>query len=217
MTVLLLVRHAHTDAAGRRLTGWLPGVHLSERGREQAARLAERLDGVPIAAIYSSPLERCRETARPLAEAHGLTIRDLDDLGEIRFGAWTDRTLAQLRRTKLWRAVQTAPSTVRFPDGESYLEVQDRALREIERIARAHPRDTVAIVSHADVIRLLLAHFAGVHPDLFQRIVVDPASVSVVALGDGPRVVYKVNDTGDLSALRRGRSGRRAGRAKVGG
>ncbi len=216
MTLLLLVRHGHTDVAGRRLTGWLPGVHLSDRGREQAERLAERLDGVPIAAVYSSPLERCLETARPLAEARGLAVRGRDDLGEIRFGAWTDRTLAQLRRTKLWRAVQTAPSTVRFPDGESYLEVQDRALREVERIALAHPRDTVAVVSHADVIRLLLAHFAGIHPDLFQRLVVDPASVSVVALGDGPRVIHKVNDTGDLSALKPRRR-RRAGRAKVGG
>ncbi|HZP90652.1 MAG TPA: MSMEG_4193 family putative phosphomutase [Actinomycetota bacterium] len=217
MTLLLLVRHAHTDVAGRRLTGWLPGVHLSERGREQALRLAERLEGVPITAVYSSPLERCLETAHPLAEARGLAIRNRDDLGEIRFGAWTDRTLAQLRRTKLWRAVQVAPSTVRFPDGESYLEVQGRALREVERIARAHPRQTVAVVSHADVIRLLLAHFAGVHPDLFQRIVVDPASVSVVALGDGVRAIHKVNDTGDLSALRSRGRGRGPGRAKVGG
>jgi probable phosphomutase (TIGR03848 family) len=209
VTVLLLIRHGHTESSGKRLTGWMPGVHLSERGREEAERLARRLNGVPVAAVYASPLERCRETAAPLADARSLPVESREDLGEVRFGAWTDRTLAQLRRTKLWTAVQHNPSAVRFPEGESFLEVQGRALREVERIVAAHPKQTAAVVSHGDVIRLLIAHFAGVHTDLFQRIVVDPASVSVVVVGDGPRIIYKLNDTGDLSALARpgGRQG----------
>jgi len=217
MSVLLLIRHGHTDSAGKRLTSWMPGVHLSERGREEAERLARRLDGIPVAAVYSSPLERCRETAAPLADARGLPVESREDLGEVRFGAWTDRTLAQLRHTRLWTAAQHSPSTVRFPEGESYLEVQDRALAEVERLVAAHPKQAIAVVSHGDVIRLLLAHFAGIHLDLFQRLAVDPASVSVIAAGEGPRIVCKMNDTGDLSVLERPSGGRRGSRQKVRG
>ena len=124
MTTLLLVRHGHTDAAGKRLTGRAPGVHLNELGRRQAERLVERLDGVRIDAIVSSPLERCRETAAPLAKARGRAV----DVGrawiEVGYGEWTGRSISQLRRTKLWRRVMFAPSNVRFPGGESLLEVQ---------------------------------------------------------------------------------------------
>ncbi len=201
MSVVLLIRHAATRVTGTRLTGWAPGFHLSAEGREQAERLAERLDGVPIRGIYSSPLERCRETAEPLARRLGLTARVRPDLGEVRFGDWTNRTLAQLRRTKLWRNVQLTPSTVRFPGGESFLEVQERSVREVLRIADAHPDDVVAAVTHADVIKLLLAHFAGMHQDAFQRLVVDPCSVSVVAIQDGVPRVVKLNDTGELAHL----------------
>jgi len=202
MTTVLLVRHAHTDAAGKRLTGWTPGVHLNERGRKQAERLAERLHDVPIRAIYSSPLERCRETAAPLAKAKGLPVRIRRALTEVGYGDWTGRSISSLRRTKLWRQVMLAPSTVRFPGGESLLEVQGRAISEVLRIAQAHPRDVVAVLSHADVIRLLVAHLAGMHADHLQRLVVDTASVSVVALGDGIPRLLRVNDTGELPAPR---------------
>lgn len=201
MTLVLLVRHGLTEVTGTRLTGWTPGFHLSATGREQAEHAAERLAGLSVRAIYSSPLERCVETAEPLAARLGLRVRRREDLGEVRYGDWTGRSLSQLARTKLWRAVQSAPSNVRFPGGESFLEVQDRAVREVRRIAAAHPRSTVAVYSHADLIKLLVAHFAGMHQDLFQRLVIEPASVSVVWLGEGPPRVVKVNDTADLSGV----------------
>jgi probable phosphoglycerate mutase len=202
MTVLLLIRHAQTDTAGKRLTGWQRGVHLNDRGREQANELAERLDGVPIRAIYSSPLERCRETAAPLARARGLTVSARRALLEVDYGDWTGRSIAALRRTKRWRVLLSAPSRIRFPGGESMLGVQERAVAEVERIVARHPRDVVAIVSHADVVRLALLHYAGMHLDELQRLVVEPASVSVVAVEDGPARIVKVNDTGGLAALR---------------
>ncbi len=213
MALLLLIRHGLTDATGRRLTGWTPGVHLSDRGREQSERLVERLSGVPIRALYSSPLERCLETAGPISATRGIEIDVRDDLGEVRYGDWTGRPLAQLARTKLWRAVQQVPSRVRFPGGESLLEVQERAVREAERILTAHPRGTAALFSHGDVIRLLLAHFTGVHPDLFQRLIVEPASVSAVFAGDGVPRIVKLNDTGGLADL----APRKAHRAEVRG
>jgi probable phosphomutase (TIGR03848 family) len=209
VTLLLLVRHGLTDATGKQLTGWAPGVHLSEKGEQQAERVGERLAGLPLAAIYSSPLERCRETARPLAATTRLSVRVRPALGELKFGAWTGRSLRQLSRTKLWGAVQTAPSRARFPEGESVPEAQERAVAEIERIARDHPKDAVAVFSHADVIKLALAWFMGVHIDLFQRLTVSPASVSAIVLGfSAPRIVL-VNDTGDLGDLAPTRSRRR--------
>ncbi len=202
MTLLLLIRHGSTTATDKGvLAGWTPGIHLSDGGREQAERLAERLRGLPIRAVYSSPLERCRETAAPLAAARGLRPMVRSGLGEVRYGRWTGRPLRQLARTKLWRTVMQVPSRARFPDGESLLEVQERAVRETERIVAAHPRSAVAIVSHGDVIRLLLAHFGGAHTDMFQRLIVDPGSVSAVFAGDGLPRILKVNDTGDLADL----------------
>ncbi len=210
MPVLLLIRHALTELTGKKMIGWTPGVHLSEKGRAQAEQLAQRLSAVPVTSIYSSPLERCRETAEPLAAFKGLDIHVAPDIGEIRVGEWTGRPLAQLARTKLWRSIQQSPSTARFPGGETLLEVQERAVGEVTRLMQEHPRGVVALVSHGDPIRLLLAHFAGVHVDLFQRIVVDPASVSVVAAGDGMPRIVKVNDTGGLDGLARRRPRRRA-------
>ena len=202
MTVLLLIRHAHTDAAGKRLTGWSQGVHLNARGQQEAERLAERLDGIPVDAVFSSPLERCRETIAPLARRRGLPVAGRRGLLEVDYGDWTGRTISQLRRTKLWRSVQQTPSTVRFPNGESFLEVQSRAVAELGRITAAHPAGTVAVVTHADVVRLLIAHHAGMHTDHVQRLVVDPASITVVAVAEGTTRLLKVNDTGGLEALR---------------
>ena len=201
MSVLLLVRHALTDSTGKRLTGWQPGVHLSVRGQQQAEALAERLAPLPVAAIYSSPLERCRETARPFASQARLSVRVKPALGELRFGEWTGRSLRQLSRTKLWKVVQVTPSLARFPDGESIPEAQARAVREVERIAEKHTKEIVAVFSHADVIKLLLAWFSGTHVDLFQRLSVSPASVSAVALGSGPPRILCVNETGGLGDL----------------
>ena len=210
MTTLLLVRHGHTDAAGKRLTGRAPGVHLNELGRRQAERLVERLDGVRIDAIVSSPLERCRETAAPLAKARGRAV----DVGrawiEVGYGEWTGRSISQLRRTKLWRRVMFAPSNVRFPGGESLLEVQGRAVDATLDIAARHARGTVLVVSHADVIRLLVAHLAGMHADHLQRLSIDTASITAVSISDGFPRLLTVNDTDDLAVLR-------SGRGKLGG
>jgi len=197
----LLIRHALTDATGRTLTGWTPGVSLSERGRAQAGALAERLAPVPLAAVYSSPLERCLETAGPLAASRRLVVQAVEDLGEVRYGDWTGRSLAQLARTRLWGAIQRMPSGVRFPGGESLLETQDRAVGAMAAIAGGHRSGTFAVVSHGDVIRLLLAHYAGVHVDQFQRLVVSPSSVTAIALGDGVPRIVRVNDTGGVADL----------------
>jgi len=202
MTVLLLVRHGQTPTAGKTLTGWQRGVHLTDRGREQADALVARLEGVPVAAIYSSPLERCRETAAPLAAARGLPVRVRRGLIETGYGDWTGRSIAQLRRTRLWRTLQRSPSAIRFPAGESLRDVQTRAVDETLAIAADHPNDVVVIVTHADVVRLALAHFAGMHVDLFERLAVEPGSVSAVAVHDGLARIVKVNDTGDLLGLR---------------
>ena len=202
MTTLLLVRHGHTDAAGKRLTGRAPGVHLNELGRGQAERLVERLDGVRIDTIVSSPLERCRETAAPLAKARGHAV----DVGrafiEVGYGEWTGRSISQLRRTKLWRRVMSAPSNVRFPGGESLLEVQVRAVDASFDIAARHARGTVLVVSHADVIRLLVAHLAGMHADHLQRLSIDTASITAVSISDGFPRLLTVNETDDLAVLR---------------
>lgn len=223
MTTILLVRHGHTDVAGKRLTGWTPGVRLNDVGRAEADRLVERLDGVPVDAIYSSPLERCKETAAPLARARRLSVRVRRGLLETGYGEWTGRTIAQVRRTKEWRTVELAPSAMRFPGGESLLEVQARAVAEVHRIARAHPRATVAVVTHADPIRLVVLQMAGSNVDHLQRIVVDTGSVTALLLDDGLPRLLKVNDTGDLSSLRprprrrRSENTRRGGSTKVRG
>ena len=210
MATLLLIRHGHTDAAGKRLTGWQPGVHLNDRGRTEADRLVERLDGVRVEAIYSSPLERCRETAAPLAKVRRLSVHIRRRLIDTGYGEWTGRSIAQVRKTKLWRTVERVPSAMRFPGGESLLEVQARAVDEVNRIAQEHRKGIVVVVSHADPIRLVIAHVAGAHADHLHRLVVDPGSVTVVALGDGGPRLLKVNDTGDLAGLR-------SGSRKVGG
>jgi probable phosphomutase (TIGR03848 family) len=207
MTVLLLIRHGHTDTAGKRLTGWNRGIHLNEHGRAQADELVERLDGVPVTAIYSSPLERCRETAAPFAKERGLAVRTRRGLLEVDYGEWSGRSLSQLRRTTLWKVVQQTPSAMVFPGGESLLGVQSRAVAELDAIAAEHPKATVAIFTHADVVRLALAHYAGMHLDLLQRLVVDPASISVVSTGGGVPRLVKVNETGGMASLvPRGRS-----------
>ncbi|MGH2787361.1 MAG: MSMEG_4193 family putative phosphomutase [Actinomycetota bacterium] len=190
MTTFYFVRHGLTDHTGQRLSGWQPGVHLSEAGRAQAEAVADRLAEAPLVAVYASPIDRTLETARPIAERHKLKVIVRDGLGEVHYGRWTNRSFKSLRRTKLWEVVQRWPSAARFPEGESIRELQARAMTEVEMIASAHTRRAVCVVSHADVIRVVLAHYLGVHLDLFQRIEISPASVSVVDVGEfGPRVL----------------------------
>lgn len=201
MALLFLIRHGVTDQTGKRLYGRSPDIHLSDLGRAQADALAARFEGVRLQAVYASPLERCLETAAPLAAAQRLEIRPSDGLLEVDYGSWTGRPLANLARTKLWPVVQQLPSQARFPGGESLAEAGSRASAELLRIAVAHPRGRVAVVTHGDPIRLAISDLAGAHIDQFQRIMIEPGSVSVVGLRSGalPRI-FLVNDTGDLSA-----------------
>ena len=212
MRLLLLLRHAVTEHTGARLSGWAPGVHLSEAGREQARALAERLAPVPLDAVYASPLERCQETAAALASPRGLAVGALEDVGEVRYGDWTGRELKELARQPLWKVVQAAPSAARFPGGESLYEMQARAVLAVERLRAAHPGQTVAVCSHADVIKAVTGHYLGAHLDLFQRLVVSPASLTALAFGPVPYLL-RLNDTGgvaDLLPPKRGRRRRRA-------
>jgi probable phosphomutase (TIGR03848 family) len=190
MMNLLLIRHALNNWVGEKLAGWTPGVHLNDQGHAQAQGLAQRLAEMPLVAIYSSPLERAMETAQPLAEACGLTIQVREGLGEVRVGEWTGRTLDEVKKEKLWPVVQVYPGGARFPGGESLRETQARMVAELDTIRDAHPNQTVAVVSHADPIKLAAAHYVGLPLDLFQRLTISPASVTAFSFTPyGPRLV----------------------------
>jgi probable phosphomutase (TIGR03848 family) len=213
VTTIVLLRHATTAATGKRLGGWTPGVHLDDAGVAQAEAAADRLAELPVAAVYASPLERTQETAKHVARRHGLRVRTRRAVGEVDYGEWTDRPLAELRRLKLWKVVQHTPSRVTFPGGESIRGAQQRAVDALEDLAAEHADDTIVVVSHADVIKAVLAHHLGMPLDTFQRLHVAPASVSVLHLTDGAApVVARINDHGPLAAppRRPGRRGRRA-------
>jgi probable phosphoglycerate mutase len=198
MTTLFLLRHGLTAVTGKKLYGQTRGISLDERGLAQAEQLVARFSPVRVTAVYSSPLERCIETVEPLANARGLPVIERDGLIEMDAGTWTNRPLAQLRRTRLWRDVMDRPSHFRFPDGDSFAEAQARVLAEIHAIAARHPRGRVVVGTHGDIVRMLVSHFTGAHLDLFQRTMSDPASVSVVHVGQGHPRVLLVNDTGGL-------------------
>jgi probable phosphomutase (TIGR03848 family) len=202
-SLVLLVRHGRAEYKPGRLYGWTPGVHLSSDGREEAKRLAERLEVVRLSAIYSSPLERCVETAEAVADGRRLDVRIEEKLGEVRYGSWQGRTFRSLAKTKLWRTVQLAPSQARFPgpEGESLLELQRRGVEAIEEIRHRHRKGAVAVFSHADMIKAMLAHYLGMHLDLFQRLNVETASVSAIAFFGGFPRVLRVGDTGNYEAL----------------
>jgi probable phosphoglycerate mutase len=200
---VLFVRHGRTPTTGKLLPGRAAGLHLSDDGRAQAHAVAERLSVLrSIDAVYSSPLERTRETAAPIAAARGLKVRIERGLLEADIGDWTGRELKAVRRAPEWKAVQRHPSGFRFPGGESFLELQGRMVATVERLRAAHPGGTVVAVSHADPIKAAVAHALGTHLDLFQRFAVSPCSVSVVAYADSAPVVLSVNSVGDLRALR---------------
>ncbi len=224
MTTVLLVRHGVTAAnQGGVLAGWTPGVGLAEAGVEQARVLGERLSGVPVAAIISSPLDRCLQTAAALAAGRDLTVQTDDRLGEARYGDWTGKELKTLSKDPLWKVVQAHPSAVTFPGGEALRDTQLRAVDAVrEHNAALGPDATWIAVSHADVIKAILADALGMHLDGFQRIMVDPASVSVVRYTDLRPFVLRTNDRGGAVAdlmppKKRARSRKQASDAVVGG
>lgn len=197
--MILLIRHATHDWLGRIVTGWMPGVHLNARGIAESEALAERLEPAGVAAVYSSPLERCRETAEPLALRVPCPIMVRATLGEVQFGAWTGAPYAELARDPEWRAWNERRGSARPPGGESLLEVQTRVIDELEHIgAQFADGQLVAVVSHGDVIRAALVHCLGMELDAIQRIELAPASISTVTFGArGPRVL-SMNDTARL-------------------
>ena len=189
MTTFALIRHASHDLLGHAIAGRAPGVPLSAEGIREAEALAGRFDAGSIQALYSSPLERARATAAPLATRLKLDAQVADELNEIDFGEWTNRTLADLHDLEAWRGFNVFRSGSRIPGRETMLEVQGRVLRLLQRLCSMHPDETVALISHGDVIKATLAYFLGVPLDLFQRIEISPASISIVRIGRyGPEV-----------------------------
>lgn len=207
MTQLLLIRHAVNDfVKSGKLAGWTPGVHLNEDGKAQAAALGERLAHLPIKQLYASPLERTMETAEAIRVHHPhLAIIPNEGIGEVRYGDWEGAHIAALRGRKMWQVVQEYPSRAVFPNGEAMRAVQNRVVNELEGLVERHPGEMVVVVSHADVIKMALAHFLGMHLDQFQRLIISPASISVIALGHGRPAVMSLNDTAHIEALERQR------------
>ncbi|TFV60781.1 UNVERIFIED_ORG: MSMEG_4193 family putative phosphomutase [Bacillus sp. AZ43] len=206
MTTVILLRHGRTTAnTGGVLAGWTPGVQLDETGAAQVAAVGERLAAVPLAAVVSSPLERCAQTAAAVAAGRDLEVRSDDRLGEARYGDWTGRAIKELARDPLWKVVQQHPSAAVFPgpDGEGLAQTQARAVAAVRSWNATLGPDAVWLAcSHGDVIKAILADALGLHLDQFQRIVVDPASISVITYTDTRPFVVRMNDTGgDVSAL----------------
>jgi len=195
MPLLLLIRHGENEFVKTgKMAGRLPGVHLNDRGCQQAADLAEALKDVPLKAIYSSSLERAIETAEPIAEGRKLEIQLRPELMDTNIGKWQGRTLKSLSKLKKWKIVQQAPSRFTFPEGESFLENQTRIVSTLDQIAASHnPKDVVAVVFHADPIKLAIAHYLGMPLDHFQRLACDTGSVSVLYLSETGAHILKLN------------------------
>jgi probable phosphoglycerate mutase len=193
MTIVYLIRHGQNDYVKQgKLAGWLPGVHLNDVGREQAARVAETLKSSKLQAVYSSPLERATETAEPIAAAQGLKADSLAGLGEINIGSWQGLSIRAARRRKLWPTIQHTPSLARFPEGESFLEAQSRIVETLESIRSKHS-GAIACVSHADPIKLAVAHYVGMPIDSFQRLEIGPSSISELSIEDGSARLIQLN------------------------
>lgn len=205
-TLVLLVRHGQTPTTGTVLPGRAPNLHLSDAGRTQAEAAAERMQGLPIDALYTSPLERARETAGPTEQLTGLAAIPLDGLLECDFGEWTGEKLSKLAKLPQWRTVQQAPSTFRFPGGESFAELQGRMIATMELVRTEHPDGVVVCFSHADPIKAILTYALGTHLDHFQRVDVSTGSISAIQWPDGATpIVRMVNSCGGpLAALRAG-------------
>jgi probable phosphoglycerate mutase len=201
-TFVLLVRHGTTPTTGIKLPGRAPGLHLSDEGRRQAEAAARRIAALRhVTAVYASPVDRARETAVPIAQSLGLALRIERDLAEIDIGEWTGMSLAQARRRKEWETIQNHPSAFRFPGGESFMEVQTRMTEAIARLVERHRGGTIVAVSHADPIKLFTAHALGTPLDLFQRVMIATASITVIAWpGDVPGVVTVNSMDGQLTA-----------------
>jgi probable phosphoglycerate mutase len=197
MPTVLLIRHGENDyVKKRRLAGRLPGVHLNERGRAQAQALAQALKDTPLKAVYCSPLDRAVETAQPIAAARGLTVVKREALVETRLGEWEGQSVKRLSRSKQWKLLQEHPSRFRFPGGEWMVEQQARLVAEIEALCALHkPKDVIACVGHADPLKLIIAYYIGLPLDNFQRLMVNTASISTLALGERGAMLLNLNQS----------------------
>jgi len=203
-TVILYVRHGTTPTTGRVLPGQGGGLHLSDQGRAEAARAGERLAALPagtVSAIYASSLERAQETATALGSALGLPVQTEPDLMDCDTGEWTGLELKAVRKLPEWRNLELWPSGFRFPGGESTAEVQSRVTAVTERLRRAHPGAVVVAVSHADPIKLAVVSALGMPPDLNERVVISPCSITAITYAPGAVAVLTVNSTADLRGL----------------
>jgi probable phosphoglycerate mutase len=197
-TVVLLVRHGQTPSTGTTLPGRAKGLHLADKGRDQAEGAAARIATLSkVAAVYTSPLERTRETAAPIGRAVSVRPKVVRGLLECDFGSWTGKNLKDLRKLPEWKAVQRYPSGFRFPDGESFTEMQARMTSTLRELVSRHPGDTIVAVSHADPIKAAVADALGTHLDLFQRIVIAPCSITAIWYGAEGPAVLATNSTGD--------------------
>jgi probable phosphomutase (TIGR03848 family) len=209
-TMLLLVRHGATATTGTELPGRASGLHLSDAGRAQAEAVAARIAAPgstngrrkrrSVTAVYSSPLERTRETAAPIADALGRQVQVDDGLLELDIGDWTGLDLKAARKRPEWSTIQRYPSGFTFPGGESFVDMQARIVACVERLRSAHPGETIVAVSHADPIRAAVAHAMGTHLDLFQRVVISPCSLTAIVYGPGGPIVLTVNSGVDAAA-----------------
>lgn len=202
-TTVLLVRHGRTPTTGQVLPGRARGLHLSDEGKAQAERAAQRIAALTrpkskgVTAVYSSPMERARETATPLAKLLGLKVQQHKGLIEADFGTWTGRNLSELSKLPEWTQVQRYPSGFRFPGGESFSEMQTRMTGAIAELVQKHPGEIIMCASHADTIKAAVAAAMGSHLDLFQRIVIGPCSITAITYTHSGPIVLAVNSMGD--------------------
>src|SRR3954452_21064112 len=200
-TRLVLVRHGVTAHTGPLLSGRLPGIDLSEKGIEQAEAAADRISALTVSTVYASPIERTTQTASYIAKRFGLEVQPLPGVIEADYGDWTGGKIADLAKTDEWKVVQAAPSRAVFPGGESLRAMQSRMVDALDAVVAAHPHETVVVVSHADPIKSAIAHYTGMHLDLFQRLHVSPASATVLDFHAYGALLVKCNDTGGLAEL----------------
>lgn len=201
MTTFFLIRHASCDGLGQRLWGRTPGICLNDTGNKQSQSLTDRFKNMSLDAVYSSPLDRALQTAMVIAESMNLDVKTCDAANEIDFGEWTGKTFDELSRDERWRHFNRHRSVTMIPGGESFLEVQNRIVKELEALALQHGKAHVAIVSHADVLRAAVAYFSAIPIDLVDRFEISPCSVSVVAMDTDNATLLTLNNTGELNQL----------------
>jgi probable phosphomutase (TIGR03848 family) len=198
MTRFLLIRHGSTNMVGKRFAGRMAGVHLDEKGKQQAQDLTQRLKSLPIKAVYSSPLERTVETAEPLAWELNMQVQTCEALLEIDCGNWTSKEIDELRNDQQFGLFNSFRSIAPVPGGEWMAEAQLRIVKKMQELSSQHRDETIAIVSHGDLIKAAVAYYAGIHLDMFQRIEIDPASVSVVIVYEETARIVLLNYTGNI-------------------